>query len=388
MCDLKAEAKALNDYVLSLRHYFHSHPELGTEEVNTTKRIVAELDKLGVEVLTFPDITGCIGTIRGKGQGKTVMLRADIDALPIQENNHGQTYLSQKEGVMHACGHDCHTAMLLGAAKLLMAHRQEFTGEVQLLFQMAEELGTESRHYVEKGCLKNIDGIFGMHVWALLESGTANFADGERMACSDRITLKIKADKDTLDIKTDPLLAAAEVVTGLQSLVSQDNPYGNSLVLTIGAMNSSGEGRNQEVVLVGTTRTFNKALRKNLPSLIERKARGLAQAHGCDVESTYFFGPAPLINDNLELNALARGAAQKILGDKALVDYAKQMGAEDFSVYMEEIPGVYGFLGVRNGSKGICCVHHHPDFDVDEEVLTDGAAIYAQFALDYLAQCK
>ena len=178
MMDIKALAYGEKEYITALRRHFHAHPELGRHEVETTKRITEELEKMGIEVMTFSDITGCIGVIRGGHDGGTVALRADIDALPIQEADLTKEYASQNAGVMHACGHDCHTAMLLGAAKILSAHREEIHGTVKLLFQMAEEIGTESRHYVENGSLSDVDAIFGMHIWATLDAGKVNFEDG------------------------------------------------------------------------------------------------------------------------------------------------------------------------------------------------------------------
>ena len=219
MMDIKALAYGEKEYITALRRHFHAHPELGRHEVETTKRITEELEKMGIEVMTFSDITGCIGVIRGGHDGGTVALRADIDALPIQEADLTKEYASQNAGVMHACGHDCHTAMLLGAAKILSAHREEIHGTVKLLFQMAEEIGTESRHYVENGSLSDVDAIFGMHIWATLDAGKVNFEDGERMACSDRFTVKIKGEAahgSEPDKGADAVVAAAAVVMGLQ----------------------------------------------------------------------------------------------------------------------------------------------------------------------------
>lgn len=393
MLKVKDEAQKLQEYIVEQRRYFHAHPELGTEEVGTTAHIVEELKKMGIAVTTFDDCTGAVGVIKGDYPGKIVMLRADIDALPIQENDHGQEYISKTPGVMHACGHDCHTAMLLGAAKILSAHREEIHGTVKLLFQMAEELGTESRHYVENGSLDDVDAIYGAHIWALLDSGYANFEDGERMACSDRITLKIKgkaAHGSAPQDGKDAIVAASAVVMGLQTLVSRVNDPKNTFVLTIGAMNGGTQSNviAQEVELVGTTRTFNKEFRNSLPKLIEDEAKTIAKAYGCEAECTYFFGPAPLINEHKELNDLARGAVTKMLGTDCLVHMDKQMGAEDFSVYLDKVPGVFGFIGARNKDKGICCVHHHPDFDVDEDVFAAGTGTYVQFALDYLNKYK
>ena len=345
--DVKALAADEKAYILEQRHWLHAHPELGREEKNTTAHIAAELERMGIPVQTFPDITGCIGTIQGtKGPGKTLMLRADIDALPIQEADLTKTYASQNPGVMHACGHDCHTAMLLGAAKILSAHRDAFPGKVKLLFQMGEEIGTESRQYVEKGCLDDVDAIFGMHIWALLDAGTANLEDGERMACSDRFTLTLTgktALSDAPEQGADPLAAAASVVMGLQQLVSRQNDPENTFVLTVGMMNSEGNKGElaRSVQLVGTTRTFNKAFRKTLPEKIEKVARAFGEGLGCQVDCTYFFGPAPLINEHRNLNDCGRKAVARIMGDKALVPMEKQMGAEDFSVFMEKVPGCF-----------------------------------------------
>ncbi len=386
--NFKEMALAEEQYILEQRRWLHAHPELGTKEFKTTEHIVNELKSFGIEVQTFDDITGCIGTIKGTHPGKTVMLRADIDALPIQEENECG-FCSQNAGVMHACGHDCHTAMLLAAGKMLQAHKDELHGTVKLLFQMAEEIGTESRHYVEKGCLDDVDAIFGQHVWSLMDSGSVNFEDGERMACSDRFTIKIEgktAPADKPQLGNDAVLAAAAVVMALQSIVSRVNAPQNTLVITTGMMNGGTESAQiaESAELVGTVRTFNKEFRKNMPQLIDETAKKAAQVYGCKAESTYFFGPAPLINEHNSLNEIARSAAVKIMGEQALCHLDKMTGAEDFSVFMEKTKGVYGFLGVRNLAKGLNCVHHHPKFAVDEEQLKYGAAIYAQFAYDYL----
>lgn len=386
--NFKEQALAEEKYILEQRHWLHVHPELGTKEFKTTEHIVNELQKSGIDVQTFDDITGCIGTIKGAYPGKTVMLRADIDALPIQEENEC-SFCSQNAGVMHACGHDCHTAMLLAAGKMLAAHKDELHGTVKLLFQMAEEIGTESRHYVEKGCLDDVDAIYGQHVWSLVDSGKVSIEDGERMACSDRFTITItgkSAPADKPQNGKDAVLAAANVVMALQSIVSRINVPQNTLVVTTGMMNggSSEPVVADKVELVGTVRTFNKAFRNGMPQMIEDIAKKAALVYGCEVSSTYFFGPAPLINEHHELNEIARNAAVKIMGEEALCHLDKMTGAEDFSVFMEKTKGVYGFIGVRNLAKGLNCVHHHPKFVVDEDQLKYGAAIYAQFAYDYL----
>ena len=387
--NFKKLALEQEQYILEQRHWLHAHPELSRQEFETTKHIVEELQKAGIEVQTFNDITGCVGIIKGYKPGKTVMLRADIDALPIQEEN-SCSFVSQTPGVMHACGHDCHTAMLLAAGRMLAANKDQLCGTVKLLFQMAEEVATESRHYVEKGCLDDVDAILGLHVWSLLDSGIISLEDGERMACSDRFTITItgnSAPADQPQQGQDAVLAAASAVMAIQSIVSRFNMPQNTLVITIGMMNGGSDTPSiaNTVELVGTVRTFNKNFRKNMPNLIDETAKNAVQVYGCEAKSTYFFGPAPLINEHHDLNEIARKAAAKIAGSQSIGHLEKMTGAEDFSVYMEKTKGIYGFIGIRNPDKGLNCVHHHPKFVVDEEQLKYGAGIYAQFAYDYLA---
>lgn len=388
--NIKQLAKEQEAYIIETRRHLHEHPELGEHEVGTTRFLVEQLEGQGIPVQTFDGITGCVATIQGGQPGKTVMLRADIDALPIQELP-GKSCCSQNPGVMHACGHDCHTAMLLGAARILWAHRQELKGTVKLIFQMAEEIGRKSEEYVKRGALEGVDAIFGMHVWPSLDVGTVNFEGGERMACSDRFTIQVKgklSHGSAPHLGHDAILAAAAAVMALQSIPSRQNDPLNSLVVTVGMMNG-GTKENilcDHVELVGTVRAFNRAFRQSMPQRIQKVVEQVVEGYGCTAECDYYFGPSPLINDNEQLNRLAQGAAKKIMGEDSLVPCVKTLGAEDFSVYMEHVPGVYGYLGIRNREKGIECIAHHPSFDVDESVLYLGAGIYAQFAVDYLAE--
>ena len=386
--NIRQLAKEQEDYVIKCRHYLHAHPELGEHEVETTRYIREQLEVMGIPVQTFEGITGCIGTIEGGQPGKTVMLRADIDALPIQENP-GKSYCSVNPGVMHACGHDCHTAMLLGAARILSEHKAELKGTVKLIFQMAEEIGRKSEEYVKRGALEGVDAIFGMHVWSAMDLGSASFESGERMACSDRFTIEIhgKLSHGSAPHQgRDAILAAAAVVMALQSIPSRINDPLDSLVVTVGMMNG-GTKENilaDHVELVGTVRAFNRAFRAGMPDRIKELVTNVAKGYGCSADCDYYFGPSPLINDDEELVELARKAAEKELGEGCLKHLPKMTGAEDFSVYIEHIPGVYGYLGFRNKEKGIVCSHHHPSFDIDESVLCHGSGIYAQFAVDYL----
>ena len=386
--NVKELAKEQESYVIQCRHYLHSHPELSTKEVNTTRFIKEELEKMGVEVHEFEGITGCVGTIKGDKPGKTVMLRADIDALPITENP-GKSYCSLNPGVMHACGHDCHTSMLLGAAKILSAHRDEIHGTVKLIFQMAEEIGRKSEEYVKRGALERVDAIFGMHIWSAVPAGKVNFESGERMACSDRFTIKIhgKSSHGSAPHEgKDAIIAGAAAIQALQTIPSRINNPFNALVVTVGIFNG---GTKENIIadqaeLTGTVRAFNREFRNSMPEVIKSVVEPVVKGYGCSAEVDYYFGPSPLINDHEDLVQIARGAASKEMGEDALIPLKKMTGAEDFSVYMETVPGVFGYLGCRNEEKGIIAAHHHPAFDVDEDVLYHGTGIYVQFALDYL----
>ena len=386
--NVKELAKEQESYVIQCRHYLHSHPELSTKEVNTTRFIKEELEKMGVEVQEFEGITGCVGTIKGDKPGKTVMLRADIDALPITENP-GKSYCSLNPGVMHACGHDCHTSMLLGAAKILSAHRDEIHGTVKLIFQMAEEIGRKSEEYVKRGALEGVDAIFGMLIWSAVPAGKVNFESGERMACSDRFTIKIhgKSSHGSAPHEgKDAIIAGAAAIQALQTIPSRINNPFNALVVTVGIFNG---GTKENIIadqaeLTGTVRAFNREFRNSMPEVIKSVVEPVVKGYGCSAEVDYYFGPSPLINDHEDLVQIARGAASKEMGEDALIPLKKMTGAEDFSVYMETVPGVFGYLGCRNEEKGIIAAHHHPAFDVDEDVLYHGTGIYVQFALDYL----
>ena len=386
--NVKELAKEQESYVIQCRHYLHSHPELSTKEVNTTRFIKEELEKMGVEVQEFEGITGCVGTIKGDKPGKTVMLRADIDALPITENP-GKSYCSLNPGVMHACGHDCRTSMLLGAAKILSAHRDEIHGTVKLIFQMAEEIGRKSEEYVKRGALEGVDAIFGMHIWSAVPAGKVNFESGERMACSDRFTIKIhgKSSHGSAPHEgKDAIIAGAAAIQALQTIPSRINNPFNALVVTVGIFNG---GTKENIIadqaeLTGTVRAFNREFRNSMPEVIKSVVEPVVKGYGCSAEVDYYFGPSPLINDHEDLVQIARGAASKEMGEDALIPLKKMTGAEDFSVYMETVPGVFGYLGCRNEEKGIIAAHHHPAFDVDEDVLYHGTGIYVQFALDYL----
>lgn len=386
--NIRTLAEKYEDYMIEKRRYFHGCPELSFEEKETTAALARELEAMGIPVQTFPDYSGLIGTIKGAKPGGTVMLRADIDALPIEEHT-GEDFASGN-GNMHACGHDCHMAMLLGGAKILQDIREELLGEVRMLFQSAEESCYGARYYVEKGLLNDVDAVFGFHIWGTLDAPFFNLEGGGRMAGCDNFTITVKgttAHASAPHLGNDAIVAAASVVMNLQTFASRRNDPLNTLVITVGTMKGGSRWNiiANEVVMEGTIRTYSRELREHLEADLRRIILGTAEALGCEAELDYRAYLGPVINDHEDLNRLARAAAVKLYGEECLTDMPRLTGSEDFSLLADRVPGFYGFLGCRNEGIGAVYPNHSDKFTVDESVLKRGAALYAQFAADYLA---
>lgn len=386
--DIKKLAEKYNEYIITQRRYFHENPELSFEEVETTKAIKNELEDMGIEVQTFDDYQGLVGTIYGgRNTGKTIMLRADIDALPIEE--HADVPFAAKNGKMHACGHDCHTAMLLGAAKILNEIKDQLNGDVKLLFQSAEESCYGAKYYVEKGVLNKIDGIFGMHIWGTLDAPYMNLEGGGRMASCDNFKITVKgksAHGSAPHMGHDAIVAAASMVMNLQTFVSRMNDPLNTLVVSIGTM-KGGQRFNiiaNHVEMEGTIRTYSRELRAQMEGHIKAIIENVAKIYGCEVELEYYAYPGPVINEHADLNRIAQDAATKLYGKEILTTMPKLTGSEDFAFFMEKVPGFFGFLGCANKEIGACYSNHNDKFKVDETVLHRGSALYAQFAVDFL----
>lgn len=379
------------DYIITQRRYFHKYPELSWQEFETTNAIANELQSMGIEVRLFPDATGALGIIRGKkagGSGKTIVLRADIDALPIEEKT-GLPFASENKGVMHACGHDCHIAMLLGAARILQGLREEFSGEVRLLFQGAEETSCGAKYYIGQGVLDNADAVFGMHIWGNLDAPYLSIQPGNRMASCDnfKITVEgVSAHGSAPHQGVDAVVAAANIVMQVQTLVSRNNDPCNPLVVSIGEIHG---GRRFNIIadrveMSGTVRTYNTEVRGQMEERLKRVVKHAAEAMGASAALEYAYTAGPVINSHETLNGILRQAAVSLYGEDGLHDLPAMMGSEDFAFYMEKVPGVFCFLGGRNASLGYTAVNHNDCFTVDEAVLKRGAALYAQFARDFL----
>ncbi|MCG1012044.1 amidohydrolase [Tepidanaerobacter sp. GT38] len=388
---IKELAEKYSDYIIQQRRFFHQNPELSLKEYNTTKALVDELTKMGIEVTTFPDYTGVIGLIRGGKPGKTVMLRADIDALPVEEKT-GLPFASTN-GNMHACGHDCHIAMQLGAAKILMDLKDELHGNVKLLFQAGEEVGYGAKYYVEKGYLDDVSAVYGTHIWSGVEAGKFCLLPGERMASCD--TFKITVDGvsshgSAPHLGKDAIFAAASIVMNLQTYVSRKNNPLNPVVVSVCTMNG-GQRFNiiaNHVEMEGTTRAFSKEARNAIENEMNNIIQYTAKALGVNAKLEYNYVTDPIINEHDNLNRIAHDAAVKLYGEDCLASIERIMGAEDFCHLMAKVPGFFGFIGCYNEKLGTIYSNHNDKFDVDESKLHMGSALAAQFAYDFLNENK
>ena len=388
--DIKEKAENIKDYIIEMRRHFHQNPELSLEEFETTKKIVNELEKMGIEVSTFKDgLTGCIGTIKGAKEGKTLLLRADIDALSVHEKTNLE-FASRVDGKMHACGHDCHAAMLLGVAKILSEMKDKFSGNIKLFFQAAEEIGLGAKLSIEQGVMDNVDACYGVHVTPRFESPKINMQYGERMAATDVFKLTVEGTSShgsSPHLGHDAIVASAAIITALQTIVSRINNPLKPAVVTIGTI-KGGQRFNiiaNEVIMEGNIRTFDEIFRKEIETHIREIAESVAKAHSCTAKLEYRYGTGVVLNKDKNLVDIAQNAVKKLYGEDSLVKMEKITGGEDFSLLMEKAPGIFGYIGTRNprvpGSEKI---NHHECFTVDEDALIRGTAVAAQFALDYL----
>jgi len=387
--DLMQKIKEMKDWLVEIRRRIHMYPELGFEEIETSKLVCEWLDKFGIQVKRGLAKTGVIGILEGKEPGMTVAIRGDMDALPIGEEN-PVTYASKINGKMHACGHDAHVAILLGVAKFFSSIRNQVKGNIKWIFQPAEEGGGGGKIMVEEGVLENprVDAIFAAHVFPFLPIGKIGIYEREGMAAADRFTIKIigkGGHAASPHASRDPILAAGHLITQIHSIVGRNvNPL-ESAVITIG-MISGGTAFNiipDEVELSGTVRSLNLQIREELRSRIEQISRGIAQSFGMGYRFDFEYGYPFLINDRT-MSKLVASACSKGIGGENVEVLRPSMGGEDFAYYLEKVPGAFFRLGIRNESKGIVHPYHSRLFDIDEEVLPFGVEMLVRVIDEYL----
>lgn len=393
MINFKEAAEQNESWIIDKRRYFHQYPELSFNETETTKTIGKYLEEMGVEPHYYDDYPGLWAVIKGgkaSAGTKTVALRADIDALPVEEHT-GLEFCSKNPNVMHACGHDCHIAMLLGGIKLLLKKREELSGDVKIIFQAAEESCHGSEYYVKHGFLDGVDAIYGAHIWGDFDAPCMSFESGPRMASCDNFEIEVEglsSHGSAPHQGTDAILAAAYIITELQAVVSRMNDPLNPLVCTIGEIHG-GQRFNiiaNKVVMEGTVRSHSPEMRGRVEGMLRNIAEHVAESLGAKATLNYHYFLAPVINDHEDLNRIASAAAVKMYGQESLRSLNRMMGSEDFSTFMEEVPGIFGFIGSRNEALGCTAKNHNDHYTVDESVLKRGAAMYAQFAYDYLEE--
>ncbi|WP_214808646.1 M20 family metallopeptidase [Exiguobacterium sp. s102] len=368
------------------RRYLHQHPELSFHEVETPNYIASRLEELGIEVRRNVGGRGVVGTIRGGKPGKTVALRADFDALPIQDEK-AVDYRSTVPGVMHACGHDGHTATLLAVAEVLASQKEQLTGNVVLIHQHAEEVVPGgAREMIADGCLDGVDVIFGTHLWSTTQLGTIGTRVGPVMAAADKFELTLfgRGGHGAKPHETiDAVLLGATIVKELQSIVSRRLDPLQQAVLTIGTLHA---GNTFNVIadraqLTGTVRTFDETVAQKIVSEMERTIKGICDAAGATYTFHYETGYPAVINDLVETRFL-EAVARDVIGDTSVFEIDPTMGGEDFAYYLKEVPGTFFFTGAGDASH---YPHHHPRFDFEEPAMVDAAKILVEATLRYLA---
>ncbi|MBY0411309.1 MAG: amidohydrolase [Burkholderiaceae bacterium] len=381
-------ALEFQDYMVAQRRHLHRSPELSFEERLTSNHVRAELDRLQIPYEVAGDY-GVVATIEGQNAERMVALRADMDALPIQEINTHLEYCSQHAGVMHACGHDGHVAMLLGAAQMLVKMRDQIPGTVKLCFQQAEERGGGTAEILKLLAPHPVRGAFAIHLWSEIETGKFSVQAGPRMAAGDNFDIHIEGlgcHGATPQRGIDPIVVAAAIVNGASHLISREIDPTHAAALTFGKLHSGNAGNviPQSAALAGTLRTTDKNDQVQLQAALRRVVEHTAQAHRAHATIDIRRGGTMLVNDARE-SERAHAVVQSLYGAEALISFPSLMVSENFGDFLEVYPGLMAFIGVRNEACGATFAHHHPQFNIDEAVLHQGAALHVGYAVNCLA---
>ena len=389
--EAKKEAEKISEWIIDIRRELHKHPELMYEEIKTSALVRRELDKLGIKYQSPIAKTGVLASI-GNGNGPCVALRADMDALPIYEEA-DVPFRSEVDGKMHACGHDCHTAMLLGAAKVLKSKEEQFNGTIKFLFQPAEEGGAGGKLMREEGVLENpdVERIFGLHVWPQMPTGQIGSREGTFLAATTFLDLTIKGvggHAAVPHLTKDPVLTSAQIITNLQSIISRELDPFDSGVVSISAIHG-GQAANvipSEVKILGTIRSLTMEGLKKLQKRVKEISETVAKAHGCEVIVEYPGNDyPPTVNDG-EMWQFAKEIGSEMLGKENVSELDAVMGGEDFAYYTEKVKGCFVVLGMNNPGIDATYSVHHPMFKADEDALHIGTALHTMFALKSLEE--
>jgi amidohydrolase len=393
---IKAGAEAIREETAALRHHLHSRPELSWQETETSRLIESKLNELGLANVKRGyggTESGVVADLVGNPSGPCVALRADIDALPVTEENDAP-YHSAMSGVMHACGHDGHISILLGAAKLLSSFKGELPGRVRFIFQPSEERGPNSgaQVMISDGVLDGVDAIAGLHLWSFVRTGLVQWKAGPIMASADnwRVTFTGKGGHGAMPhASIDPTIAAANFIGSLQTITSRElNPI-DTAVISVGTL-TSGSAFNiipTKADMTGSFRSFNPEVRMSMEERIRRIADGIASAFRCKAETVVEYMYPSVVNHR-DVTELLREAAVRVVGPENAEESPLIMVSEDFSFYLERVPGTFFFLGAGNAEKGTDFPHHSPRFDIDDDALPIGISLMTTFAADALKALK
>lgn len=388
--DLRSEIQENKEEVIAFRRHFHQYPEASLKEFETIKTIKEELARLSIAFVEVGE-TGVLGTIEGKkGSGKTILLRADIDALELKDETN-QSYQSKNVGLNHACGHDGHAAALLGAAKVLKNHENDFAGTIKLAFQPAEEIGAGACQFVDGGFVENVDQVFGIHLDSSVPVGQLVATKGATNASCDIFKIEVAGVSSHVaqpEQGRDAVLAAASIVVELQKIAAREVAPLDPVIVGIGVLNA---GTRYNIVanhasLEGTVRTFSHQTRGFVLKRVEEIARQVASAHRTELSLfTVYDAAGPLINEE-KATELAQQVATELVGRENLItDYPKSLGADDFADFLAKAPGVYARVGTRNlENPETHYGHHHEKFDIDEAGLALATEYHVNYALTYL----
>lgn len=383
-------SEEIKEELIALRRDIHKHPEIGFKEVRTASLIAELLQSLNIEVERNKAITGVVGLLKGKYPGKTVLLRADMDCLPIEELTDVE-YKSENTGFMHACGHDTHTSWLIGAAKILSKFREQLHGNVKFVFQPCEERSGGAELLIKEGILENpkVDIAFGAHIWPTIPSGSIGIKYGAMMGAPDafKITIKGKGGHGaTPQNCIDPISIGCQVYNSIQhDLTRRIDPL-EPVLVSICKFNA---GTNYNIIpdtaeLEGTIRTLSYSARKQIPSLLESTVKAICEANGASYLFNYESFCPPVINDSSLTNFVEKNSKGFLGEDKVILIEKPTMIGEDFSCYQEKVPGVFIHIGNYNELKNTTYGLHHPKFNVDEDVIPKAAALFAYLTLNYL----
>lgn len=401
MESMREKCIEVKDYVVEMRRELHKIPELGINLPETEKFICNELDKMGISYkknsaeLDGVRDTGIVALIEGQNTDKVIALRADMDALPVKELS-DVSYKSLTEGNMHACGHDNHMAMLLGAAKVLNDHKDKLNGSVKLFFQSGEEIITGAKMLIEGGCMENpkVTSCFGLHVWPLnpkeYKTGQVVFVKGPMMASGNRFIIRVKGvgcHGSLPHLGIDPIVAGSQILTALQTISSREFSGEEPRVLSVCQFHA-GSFWNvipDDVWMEGTIRTLDHETRAHYIKRVEEIVENTSKALRCECSVEWPDGTPVVLNDN-EFTGLVENAARKVLGEENVnMNFKPSMGNEDFAYFQERVPGTFAFLNTSNTEKDTFIPLHSPIFQVDEDILWHGTALHVQTAMDYLS---